>query len=81
MPVGARFSAPFQAIPRAHPAFYIMGTGSFPGVKRLECGFDHSPPFNPWVIERVELLLHLWAFVVSSRANFTTTFTVTLKLL
>jgi len=31
--VGARFSAPVQAGPGAHPASCSMGTGSFPGVK------------------------------------------------
>jgi len=31
--VGARFSAPVQTGPGAHPASYTMGTGSFPGVK------------------------------------------------
>jgi len=30
--MGPRFSAPVQAVPGAHPAFYTMGTGSFPGV-------------------------------------------------
>jgi hypothetical protein len=30
---GARFSAPVQTGPGAHPASCIMGTGSFPGVK------------------------------------------------
>jgi hypothetical protein len=33
IPVGARFSAPVQTDPGAHPAFCAMGTGSFPGVK------------------------------------------------
>ena len=33
IPVGARFSAPVQTGPGAHPASYTMGTGSFPGVK------------------------------------------------
>jgi hypothetical protein len=28
---GARFSAPVQTGPGAHPASYTMGTGSFPG--------------------------------------------------
>ena len=32
---GARFSAPVQTCPGAHPASCIMGTGSFPGLK---CG-------------------------------------------
>ena len=30
---GARFSAPVQTGPGAHPASSTMGTGSFPGVK------------------------------------------------
>jgi hypothetical protein len=33
IPVEARFSAPIQTGPRAHPASYTMGTGFFPGVK------------------------------------------------
>ena len=32
-PGGARFSAPVQTGPEAHPASCKMGTGSFPGVK------------------------------------------------
>jgi hypothetical protein len=28
---GARFSAPVQTGPEAYPAYYTMGTGSFPG--------------------------------------------------
>jgi len=31
--VGARFSAPVQTGPEAHPASCKMGTGSFPGVR------------------------------------------------
>jgi hypothetical protein len=34
IPVGARFSAPVQTGPGAHPAFYTRGNGSFPGVNR-----------------------------------------------
>jgi len=33
IPAEARFSAPVQTGPGVHPAFYTMGTGSFPGVK------------------------------------------------
>jgi hypothetical protein len=33
IPVVARFSAPVQTGPGAHPASCTMGTGSFPGVK------------------------------------------------
>ena len=40
---GARFSAPVQTGPEAHPASYTMGTGSFPGVKRPGRGVDHQP--------------------------------------
>jgi hypothetical protein len=44
IPVGARYSAPVQTGPGAHPASYTMGTGSFPGVKRPGRGVDHPPP-------------------------------------
>jgi len=33
IPVRARFSAPVQTVPGAHPASCTMGTGPFPGVK------------------------------------------------
>ena len=33
IPVGARFTAPVQTGPGAHPASFTMGTESFPGVK------------------------------------------------
>ena len=33
--------------PAAHPAFYTMGAGSSPGVKRLGRGVDHPPPIAP----------------------------------
>ena len=38
IPVGARFSAPVQTGPGTHPASYTVGTGSFPGLKRLGRG-------------------------------------------
>ena len=41
IPVGARFSAPVQTGSEARPASYIMGTESFPGVKRPGRGVDH----------------------------------------
>ena len=47
IPVGARFSAPVLTGPGAHAASYIMGTGSFPGVKRPRCGVDHPPHLEP----------------------------------
>ena len=36
--LGARFSAPVQTGPGAHPASCTMGTGSLPEVKRPERG-------------------------------------------
>jgi hypothetical protein len=44
---GAKISPPVQADPGAHPASCIMGTGSFPGVKRPGRGFDHPPHLAP----------------------------------
>ena len=41
--VGARYSAPLQTGPMAHPASYTMGTGSFQGVKLPGRGVDHPP--------------------------------------
>ena len=40
---GARFSAPVQTGPGAHPASYTMGTGSFLGVKQPGRGVDPPP--------------------------------------
>jgi len=56
--VEARFSAPLQTGPEAHPAYYTMGTGSFSGVKRPGRGVDHTPPFSAEVKERVKLYLY-----------------------
>jgi len=52
------FFAPVQSGPGAHPAFCTVGTGSFPGVKRLGRGVDHPPPSSAEVKERVELYLY-----------------------
>jgi hypothetical protein len=41
---GARFFAPVQTGPGAHPASCTMGTGSFPGVRRPGRGGDHLSP-------------------------------------
>ena len=54
----ARFSAPVQTGPVAHPASYTMGTGSLPGVKRPGRGVDHQPPYCAEAEERVELYLN-----------------------
>ena len=57
IPVGARFSAPVQTGPDAHPASYTVGTRSFLGVKQPGCGIDHPPPSSAEVKERVQLYL------------------------
>ena len=41
--VEARFSAPVQTVPGAHPASYAKDTGPFPGVKQPGCGVPHPP--------------------------------------
>ena len=55
---GARFSAPVQTGPEAHPDSYTKGTGSFPGVKRPKRGFDHQSPSIAEVKEMVKLYLY-----------------------
>jgi len=57
IPVGVRFSAPVQTGPGVYLAFYIMGTRSFPGVKRPGHGVDHTPASCAEVKERVEMYL------------------------
>ena len=57
IPVGAKFSAPVQTGPGAHPAPCTMGTGSFLGVKRLGRSVDHPPPSSAEVEGRVELYI------------------------
>jgi hypothetical protein len=56
--MGARFSAPVQTEPEAHPAYYTIGTASFPRVKRPERAVDHPLPSSAQVKERVELYLY-----------------------
>jgi hypothetical protein len=41
---GARFFAPVQTGPGAHPTSCTMGTGSFAGLNRPGRGSDHPPP-------------------------------------
>jgi hypothetical protein len=54
----ARFSAPVQTDPGAHPASYTMGTGFFQEVKRPERGVEHPPLSSAEVKERVELYIY-----------------------
>ena len=55
---GARFSAPVQTDPVAHPAPYAMGTGSFLEVKRPGLGVDHPSSSSAEVEGRVELYIY-----------------------
>jgi hypothetical protein len=50
--------SPFQTGPGAYPASYIMGTGSFPGIKRPVRGVDYPLPSSAEVKERVELYIY-----------------------
>jgi hypothetical protein len=58
IPVVARFSAPVQTGPGAHPASYTTGTGSFPGVKRPLRGVDHPTLSSAKVKEGVGLYIN-----------------------
>ena len=62
-PGEARFSAPVQTGPGAHPASFTMGTGSFPGVKSSR-GVTLTPHtlLVPWSRKgRAIPVLPLWA--------------------
>jgi len=61
--VGARFSAPVQTSPGAHPASCTMGTGSFPGVKSgRSVMLTPHPLLVPWSLKgRAIPLLSQWA--------------------
>jgi hypothetical protein len=53
--VAAKFSAPVQTGPGAHPAPTKCVPGLFPGAKRVECGADRPPKSSAEVKERVEI--------------------------
>ena len=61
---GARFSAPVQTGPGAHPASCTMGTGSFLGVKSGHCvTLTPHPLLVPWSWKgRAIPLLPLWPY-------------------
>ena len=76
MLAGARYYAPVQTCPGAHPASCTMGTGSFLGVKRTGRDVDHPTHLAPRLKKEYKYTsTPLWAFVASSRVNFTFTFT------
>jgi len=55
--VEARFSSTVQTDPGAHPDSYIMGTGSFPGVKQPERSVEHTHPSSAEVEGGVEVYI------------------------
>ena len=75
----ARFSAPIQTGPGAHPATCTMGTGSFPGVKSARgMTLTLHPLLVPWSWKSSAIpLLPLWAvrpvqsLSACTRVNFT----------
>jgi hypothetical protein len=56
---GARFSAPIQTDPGAHPASCTMGTGSFPGV---ESGRGVTLTPHPLLVPRSKNRLELYLY-------------------
>jgi len=58
IPVGARFFAPVQTGPVAHPTSYTIGTGSFLGVKWSGCWVDQPPPSSAKVKARAQLYIY-----------------------
>ena len=81
---GARFSAPVQTGPGAHPASCKMGTGSFAGVKSSRgVTLTPDPLLVPWSRKsRAIPLRHLWAVqpVQSLSACTTVHFTFTFNI-
>jgi hypothetical protein len=56
--LGARFFAPVQTGPEAHPASCTIGTGSFPALMRPGRDADLSPSSSAVGHKRVELYLY-----------------------
>ena len=78
IPVGARFYAPVQTGPGAHPVPCTMGIGSFPGVKSGRgVTLTHHPILVPWSWkDRAILLLPLWAVRPVQSLSACTSFTL-----
>jgi hypothetical protein len=57
IPVRARFSAPGQTEPGAHPFSYTMSNVSLPRIMQPKRVSDHTPPSTAEVERRVELYI------------------------
>ena len=73
---GARFSAPVQTGPRAHPASHTMGTGSFLRVKQPGRGVDHPPHLAPrafvaWYRVNLMWTYRLWCCALRAMKDIT----------
>ena len=55
---GGEIFCAIQIILKSHPLSLTMGTGSFLGLKQLECGADHLPPSAEWQMG--------WSYTTSS---------------
>ena len=73
IPVGARFSAPVQTGPGAHPASCAKGIGSlYRAVKRPGRGVEHPPPLALRLEKEYSYTsTPLSAFIARSRVNLT----------
>jgi len=60
--VGARFFAPLQTGPGAHPVSYTMSTGSFPKEKRPGLGVDHPPSSSAEAKGSLELYIYIYIY-------------------
>jgi len=74
----AKVSDPVQTGPRANPASYRTGAGSFAGVKRPGFGVVHPSQSSVEVKERAELYLHFLSVPSGRVLGWTLLFTKSL---
>jgi hypothetical protein len=66
IPMGVRFSVPVQTGLVTYPAFYTVGTGSFPGVKRPGHGYASTSGVGLCGLLQGELDLYLSFLVMDT---------------
>jgi hypothetical protein len=81
IPVGARFSAPIQASPGAHPFSCTVSNGSFFWGAAARVWQWLPTPICHWGYRKSRAIpvLSFWAFMAHCRVNFTFAFTNALK--